>query len=185
MFADEAGQSLKPAKARTWARRGQTPTVTVTGKGSGRVCLAGMIATRPGTRTRLIYRTITCHGRKHEKPGFREKDFADLLDAAHQQLGGPIVLVWDNSSLHVDKRMRAFLHNRAHWLTVYRLPPYAPDLNPVEAVWSHLKRSLANLAPHTTDELTHLVKHRLRAIQRRPELLNAFIKATKLNPQPP
>jgi transposase len=48
--------------------------------------------------------------------------------------------------------------NSRPWLTVYRLPPYAHELNPVEPVWSHLKRSSANLTKHTIAELTVLVK---------------------------
>ena len=48
------------------------------------------------------------------------------------------------------------------WLTVFQLPAYASDLNPVESVWSHLKRSLANLAKRDIAQLTALVKTRLR-----------------------
>jgi hypothetical protein len=51
-FEDEAGQNLRPPKARTWARRGRTPVVTVSGKGSGRVSVAGMACIRPGARGR-------------------------------------------------------------------------------------------------------------------------------------
>ena len=40
------------------------------------------------------------------------------------------------------------------WLMVYQLPPYASELNPVEAVWSNLKRSLANLTKQNIDQLT-------------------------------
>ena len=54
------------------------------------------------------------------------------------------------------------------WLTVYRLPPYAHELNPVEPVWSHLKRSLANLAKRNLPQLTALVKTRLKRMQYRP-----------------
>ncbi|MEV6950960.1 transposase [Streptomyces sp. NPDC051183] len=66
-----------------------------------------------------------------------------------------------------------------------KFPPYAPDLNPVEGVWAHLKKSLANLAPRTIDDLTPLVKNRLRGIQRRPEILDGFIAATGLGLEPP
>ena len=48
------------------------------------------------------------------------------------------------------------------WLTVCRLPPYAPQLNLVEPVWSHLKRSPANLAERTISELAVLIKTRLK-----------------------
>jgi putative transposase len=170
---------LRPPKARTWSRRGHTPIVTVSGKGSGRVSIAGLICVKPGERTRLIYRTITHHGRKNEKKGFRETDYAALLDAAHQQLGGPIVLVWDNLTAHHDAVMRTLLTART-WLTVYRFPTYAPELNPVEGVWSNLKRGLGNLAARSIDQLTVLVKTRLKKMQYRPCLVDAFIAETGL-----
>jgi hypothetical protein len=82
-FEDEAGQSLRPPKARTWSRRGHTLAVSVFGKGSGRVSMAGLIATRPGLRTRLSFRICVYHGRKHEPKGLREGDYcsADLTAA--------------------------------------------------------------------------------------------------------
>ena len=67
------------------------------------------------------------------------------------------------------------------WLTVFRLPPYPHELNPVEPVWAHLKRSLANLTKHTIGELTALVKTRLRRMQYRPELLAGFLASTGLD----
>jgi DDE superfamily endonuclease len=185
VFQDEAGQSLRPPKARTWSRRGRTPRVTVSGKGSGRVNLAGMIATRPGCRTRLIYRILPYHGRRSEAKGFRERDLAGMLDAAHQQLGGNIVLVWDNDTAHRDAAMKRLLATRP-WLTVFHLPPYTPTLNPVEGLWSALKRSLANLAPHGTDALAALIKTRLKCMQyRRDGLLDGFIAETGLTLEPP
>lgn len=186
LFEDEAGCSLRPPKARTWSRRGVTPQVLVSGKGSGRVNLAGMIAVRPGFRTRLIYRAIAYHGRKAEKKGFRERDLAGMIDAARQQLGrANIVLVWDNDTAHRDAAMKKLIAERP-WLTVFYLPAYTPTLNPVEGLWSVLKRSLANLAPHTTDALATLVKTRLRRMQyRRDGLLDGFIAETGLALEPP
>jgi putative transposase len=151
----------------------------VSGKGSGRVSVAGLTCVKPGVRTRLIYRMLVHHGRTGEKKGFREADFAGLLDGAHQQLRGPIVLVWDNSTVHIDAAMRALLATRA-WLTVFRLPAYAPELNPTEGVWSHLKRGLANLAARSTDQLAALVRSRLKRMQYRPGLLDGFIAETGL-----
>jgi len=88
-FADECGKTLRAAKATTWAPRGVTPVVKVTAAGNARVSVAGMVCYRPGQRSRLIYRTMTHRGRKGEAKGFREADLVRLLDAAHQQLGGP------------------------------------------------------------------------------------------------
>jgi transposase len=70
------------------------------------------------------------------------------------------------------------------WLTVHRLPPYAHELNPVEPVWSRLKRSLANPTKHNIVELTALVKTRLRRMQYRPGLLDGFLASTGLDLAP-
>jgi putative transposase len=67
------------------------------------------------------------------------------------------------------------------WLTVCQLPPYAHELNPVEPVWSHMKRSLANLAKRNLAQLTALVKTRLKRMQYRPDLLEGFLAGTGLD----
>ncbi|MEU9450645.1 transposase [Streptomyces sp. NPDC048277] len=153
VFEDEAGQDLKPGKGRTWLRRGTTPLVKVVGKGSGRVLMAGMICVRPGHETRLIYRTQTYRGRTGEKKGFRAREFADLLASARRQLGDvSLIVVWDNASTHQAKPLREFCERNSDWLTIVKLPPHAPDLNPVEGVWAHAKKSLANLAPRAKAE---------------------------------
>ena len=185
-FEDEAGQTLRPPRARTWGRRSQTPQVAVSGKGSGRVSIAGLVCVRPGHRPRLIYRVRTHRGRKGERRSFAETDYAALLDAAHQQLGAPIVLIWDNLNTHISHAMRGLIAAR-DWLHVIQLPPYAPDLNPTEHVWSHVKRNLGNLIVHGIDQLAAIAKNRLKRIQYRPELIDAFFIHTGLNlePQPP
>ncbi len=54
-FEDEAGQNLRPPKARTWGRRGHPPVVRMSGKGSGRVSMAGMVCLKPGHRGHLFF----------------------------------------------------------------------------------------------------------------------------------
>jgi transposase len=80
--------------------------------------------------------------------------------------------------------MRELIASRS-CLTVFRLPAYAPDLNPTEGVWAHLKKSLANLAPHTTDQLAAAARTRLKKMQYRTGLINSFIAETGLILQPP
>jgi len=70
------------------------------------------------------------------------------------------------------------------WLTVFQLPAYASELNPVESVWSHLKRSLANLAKRDIAQLTALAKTRLRRMQYRPGLIEGFLAGTRLDLTP-
>ncbi len=184
-FEEEAGQGLRPPKGRTWGRRGHTPVVKVTAAGTKRVSMAALICTKPGARSRLTYRIHLDRGpAKGRRKGFTETDYARLLDDAHQQLDGPVILVWDNLNTHVSRAMRELIAARL-WLTVYQLPPYAPELNPVEGVWSHLKRSLANLTKHSLDQLTALVKTRLKRMQYRPGLIEGLIAKTGLDFQPP
>jgi len=129
-WEDESGQGLRPPKGRTWGRRGQTPVVTVTGGHDTRVSLAALIAVRPGTGPRLIFRTHRAR-RGDKRKGFTEADYARFLDGAHQQLGGPVVLVWDGLNTHTSRAMRELIAAR-DWLTVFQLPAYAPELNPDE-----------------------------------------------------
>ena len=71
-----------------------------------------------------------------------------------------------------------------NWLTVFQLPAYASELNPVESVWSHLKRSLANLAKRDIAQLTALAKTRLRHMQYQPGLVEGFLTGTRLDLTP-
>jgi transposase len=157
--------------------------VTVTGGSNRRVSLAALIAVKTGRRPRLIYRVHRGPRRGDKRKGFTEADYARLLDAARQQLGVPIVLVWDNLNTHVSRAMRELVAARS-WLTVFQLPPCASELNPVESVWSHLKRSLANLVKRDLAQLTALAKTRLRHMQYRPGLIDGFLAGTRLDLTP-
>ncbi len=154
----------------------------MTGGHDTRVSLAALIAVRPGCGPRLIFRTHRAR-RADKRKGFTETGYARFLDAAHQQLGGPLVLVWDGLNTHTSRAMAELIAAR-DWLTVYQLPAYASELNPVEPVWSNLKRSLANLTKHNINQLTALVKTRLRRMQYRPGLLDGFLAKTGLDLTP-
>jgi len=155
--------------------------VRVTGGSNKRVSLAALIAVRPGCRPRLIYRVHRGRrSRDDKRKGFTEADYARLLDDAHQQLGGPLVVIWDGLNTHVSRVMADLVAAR-DWLTVFKLPAYAHELNPVETAWSLLKRSLANLGKRDIGQLTSLVRTRLRRMQYRPGLLSSFLARTGLD----
>jgi len=179
-FEDEAGHTLRPPKARTWAPRGQTPVIPVSGKGSGRISVAGLFCVHPSERTHLLYRIKIHRKRKGERNSFAETDYAALLDAAHQHLKADLVVIWDNLNTHISAAMRQLIAAR-DWLHVIQLPAYAPDLNPTESVWSHVKHSLGNLAVTGVDHLAAVVRNRLKRIQYRPDLLDGFLAHTGLS----
>ena len=179
-FEDEAGQNLRPPKARTWARRGHTPVVTVPGKGSGRVSVAGLVCLRPGARGHLFYRIRVHRGRKGERRSMSEADYAGLIAAAHHQLHAPVILIWDNLNTHISAAMRGFTESHRDWLTVVQLPSYAPDLNPAEGAWANMKNGLGNLAASNLDQLAAIVRNRLKRIQYRPQLIDGFLAQTGL-----
>lgn len=186
-FEDEAGQNLRPPKARTWARRGRTPVVMVSGRGSGRVSVAGLVCLKPGARGHLFYRMRIHRGRKGERRSMSEADYASLIAAAHHQLQAPLIVVWDNLNTHVSAVMHEFTGAHPDWLTVIQLPSYAPDLNACEGVWANMKNGLGNLAACTTDQLAAIVRNRLKRIQYRPALIHGFLGQTglTLEPEPP
>jgi hypothetical protein len=80
--------------------------------------------------------------------------------------------------------MRTFLHAHADWLSVVRLPGYAPELNPTEGVWANLKNGLGNLAARSVDDLARIVRTRLKRMQYCPDLINGFLAETGLVLQP-
>ena len=186
-FEDEAGQNLRPPKARTWAPRGHTPVVRVSGKGSGRVSVAGLTCYKPGARSRLFYKVRTHRGRKGERRSMSEAGYAHLVTAAHSQLHVPVILIWDNLNAHISATMCAFIGAHPDWLTEARLPAYAPDLNAVEGAWANMKNGLGNLSASDVDQLTAIIKNRLKSIQYRPALIDAFLAQTglTLEPEPP
>jgi transposase len=109
------------------------------------------------------------------------------VTAAHQQPYSPVILIWDNLNTHVSAVMRAFTDARGDWLTVVRLPAYAPDLNPAERIWANMKSGLGNLAASSVDQLAAIVRNRLKRIQHRPALVDGFLAQTglTLEPEPP
>ncbi|MFF3489531.1 transposase, partial [Streptomyces sp. NPDC002701] len=71
--------------------------------------------------------------------------------------------------------------DRHEWLTIVQLPSYAPDLNPVEGVWSLLRRGpLANIAFADDDHLERTLRRGLRYVQRRPHLIDGCLTGTGL-----
>jgi putative transposase len=82
-----------------------------------------------------------------------------FLEHVLQHVSGEVVLVLDNAAIHRAKAVSAFVET-VERLTLVYLPPYSPELNPIEKVWAYIKRNvLGNVCARTTKEL----KARLRS----------------------
>jgi transposase len=98
-----------------------------------------------------------------------------LLDRA------PVILVWDGLPAHRSTKMKTWIATQSDWLQVIQLPGYAPDLNPVEGLWSAVKgKDLANHAATDITELWQTANHGLQRIRRNATLLWSFLAHTGL-----
>ncbi len=102
------------------------------GAGGGRVSIAGVACYRPGDRPHLYYQLRVHHRRKGEPKGFTWADYRDLIISTHHHLAAPLVWCWDNLNVHLAPELADFIAENKAWLRVYRLPAYAPELNPAE-----------------------------------------------------
>ncbi|WP_217127919.1 transposase [Streptomyces sp. AC558_RSS880] len=141
VFYDESGVSLLPQVRRTYAPRGHTPTLRhrLNWKRAGMAAALGYHAADGGRGPRLCF---------HLKPG--SYDTISLTEVLEQvktiYAGEPVVLVRDGLAAHWSRSMQAWTAGQ-DWLTLERLPAYAPELNPVEGLWSAIwTHELANLA---------------------------------------
>lgn len=168
VLIDEAGLPLNPLVRRTWAPRGKTPVIGGDGGHRKSVSVIGAVSVSPTAKHLGLYFSTLPDG--YFDAGAVVRFLRDLL--AH--LPGRVVVVWDGGPNHKGPLVRDFLR-RDRRLTLERLPAYAPDLNPVEAVWSWLKYGqLANFAPDGIPELDDEVIERLAELKCEPGLIKAL-----------
>lgn len=148
--------------------------------------IAGACCYRPGDRPRFVFKLLVWHGRKGEPKSLSWTDYRDLIIATHQLLDAPLVWVWDNLNIHLQAQLKEFADAHDDWLKVFYLPAYAPELNPVEGMWSHLKRSIAGFLAPTLAHLVRIIKRKLKKLQYRPDVIRGCLTTTGLtiNPQP-
>ena len=106
-----------------------------------------------------------------------------VLGQLRKFLGGEkATLLWDGLPAHRSRAMRAWLRTQRSWLVVERLPGYAPDLNPVEGLWSSLKAvELANLTGPTLGEVIAQAHRGIQRIRMTPHLAYSFLRHTGLS----
>jgi transposase len=175
VFFDESAVSLIPPVRRTWSPRGQTPILRHR-FGWKKASMAAALGYRPdGSAARLCF---------HLQPSSYN---TDTLIGVLEQLAGfyagqRVVLLWDGLSAHWSTRMRAFLDSQGDWLTVERLPAYAPELNPVEGLWANLRDlELANLPTTSLAEVADATEQGIKRVCKREDLVVGFLAHTGLS----
>jgi transposase len=106
-----------------------------------------------------------------------------VLRELRRFLGGEkATLLWDGLPTHPSTAMRAWIHTQRSWLVVERLPAYAPELNPVEGLWSSLKAvELANLTVPTLAEVIDQAHQGIQRIRETPQLAFSFLRHVGLS----
>jgi transposase len=169
VFADEAGISLTPPVRRTWAPRGKTPVLRHRYRRRQQISMAGLLVYRPdGSKTRLLF--------GFERGAYDTGRLIRVLDRLESFLGGqPVTLIWDNLAVHRSKAMRTYVATHT-WLELEFLPPYAPELNPVEGLWANLKGGeLANLCAESSEQVIAIAQLGLIRVRRDDRLPLAFL----------
>jgi transposase len=101
----------------------------------------------------------------------------EFLEHLQRHLPGKLLVIWDGLPGHRSRLVKDFVAGQAGRLELEGLPSYAPELNPVEYLWGHLKHhELPNVCAKNLSELSHHAIRALRRLRRRPTLVAAFWK---------
>jgi putative transposase len=112
---------------------------------------------------------------------FKGDSIASFLSDLLRHIRGKIIIIWDRWSAHGGKPIKALLARNPR-VTIERLPPYAPELNPVEQIWTHLKwGQLANYIPQSADDLNEAATPILQAAANNQGRLHTFFQGAKLS----
>ena len=167
VFIDESGLSERPTRVRTWAPKGQTPVIQFHFNWKQLSMIAGISLSN-------------AYFRLHEG-SIKSPQIVEFLKALVKQVGRKMLIVWDGLKAHRSRLVRDYVDSLKGKIELAFLPPYAPDLNPVEYLWAWLKRhALANYCPNSIADLAHTARGRLKSAQRRTPLIAAFWKQADL-----
>jgi transposase len=172
---DESGLMMAPLLRRTWAPRGRTPSLAQAGGHRKKVSVAAALWLSPRRdHLGLYFHTLA--------DGYFDNWYVTaFLEAMMRDLPGRFVVVWDGGTMHKGEPIRELEAHFADRLSLERLPPFAPVLNPVEALWSWLKYSrLNNFAPRDPTELDSRVIAELTAIRDNQAFLRSLFHASEL-----
>ena len=134
---------------RTWAPRGKTPVLCHNFNWKKLSICAALGYRWDGKESRLFFRIVP--------DSFNDEKLIDFLSQLRKEFPRKkVILVWDGLPSHRSRLMTGHLKQQDKWLTVARLPAYAPELNPVEGAWANIEGQ--ELANRCVDDLGGMVE---------------------------
>ena len=160
MLIDESGLSERPTRVRTWAPKGCTPLIRFHFNWTHVSAIAAL------THSACLFRL--------HKGSVKKEQALEFLKALKAHLKQRLLVVWDGARPHHSRLVRDYADSLDGHIHLSFLPPYAPDLNPVEYLWAWLKRhALANYCPSGLAELKTTARNQLRSAQHRPSIITS------------
>ena len=163
-FADESGIRSDHHAGTTWAPVGQTPVVKATGARYGLNMLSAVNALGH-------FRFMTVEGRVNASV------FREFLKRLITGMDRKIFLIVNRHPAHKAGLVSRFVEDNADAIELFFLPPYAPELNPDELAWAHIKTRIAKATTQTKDQLKAMVERVMHRLQKMPEIVAGFFHA--------
>jgi transposase len=171
VFIDESGFLLIPSVRKTWSPVGQTPSIHHRYR-HDRISAISGIAVSP----KRLHCTLYCQLYEDNIQG---EEVVAFLRHLLRQIPGHLIVLLDNGKTHRGEPVEELLA-RASRLHLEPFPSYAPELNPDEGVWNHLKHTLANGRPDTQTELMDVLSEEICNLAASQPLLRGCIKQSGL-----
>jgi transposase len=159
--------SQRPHRRRTWAPRGQTPVLQFHFNWKTVSIIAGL------TIWNFYFQLFD--------NSIGSQQVIEFLTHLLRHVPGKLLLVWDRLPAHRSRVTQDFIRAQNGRLVTEYLPPYAPELNPVEYLWAHCKHhELPNVCAKNLWDLSEGSRRTLKRMRRRPRLITAFWKQASL-----
>jgi transposase len=163
-FWDESGFRADTVHGKTWGKKGETPVIARPGQRQS-------ISAASAVNAKGAFWYSTYQG------GLNALLFVKLLKQMMRHRTKPVHLVVDGLPAHKTKLVKEYVASTDGRLTLHFLPGYAPELNPDELVWSHVKRTGVSRTPlRKGEKLSEKIDMQLAAIKKMPGLVKAFFK---------
>jgi transposase len=173
VFVDESGFLLIPSVRKTWSPVGQTPVLHHRYR-HDRISAISGISVSP----KRFHCTLYC---QLYEDNIQSEEVAAFLRHLLHQVHGHLIVLLDNGKAHRGEPVQELLA-RTTRLHLEPFPPYAPELNPDEGVWNHLKSTLANGRPDTQEELMDVLSDEICGLAASQRLLRGCIRQSELPP---